>query len=178
MKKIRTVVIIDGSNLYFKIKSLKLNTKAKFDYSELVKYLTKTTSLKAVYYCIGKIRAEQKDVKARKLMAKQQALMTSLIKVGFIIRYGYLLKSNDRFHEKGVDVQMAVDILSGAYKNKYDHAYLISSDSDLIPAIEAAQVEGKEIIYVGFKHQPSYALLKSCKKSILLDKNDIERMIK
>ena len=87
---------------------------------------------------------------------------------------GYLLKSDSKFHEKGVDVQMAVDILRGAYRNEYDQVFIISSDSDLIPAIEEAQAFGKEVVYVGFKHQPSYALLKTCKRSILLDKIDLK----
>jgi uncharacterized protein (TIGR00288 family) len=170
----RSVVIIDGSNLYFKLKSLGLEKGIKFNYKGWVKKLTEETTLVAVYYCVGKIRAKQNDVKARKMMAAQQSFVTQLIKFGFIIQYGYLLKSDSKFNEKGVDVQMAVDILKGAYKDLYDQAFLISSDSDLIPAIEEAQTSGKEVTYVGFKHQPSYALLKTCKRSILIDKNDIK----
>lgn len=79
----RSVVIIDGSNLYFKLKSLGLEKGIKFNYKGWIKKLTEETTLVAVYYCVGKIR-------------------------------------------------------------------------------------------VGFKHQPSYALLKTCKRSILIDKNDIK----
>lgn len=174
MSSTKSIVIIDGSNLYFKLKSLGLKKGNKFSYPDLIKDLTKGTTLAEVYYCVGKIRAKQKDAKARKMMANQQAFVTQLIKAGFTIQYGYLLKSDSKFHEKGVDVQMAVDILRGAYKNEYDQVYVVSSDSDLIPAIEAAQTAGKEVVYVGFKHQPSYALLKTCKRSILLDKNDLQ----
>ena len=170
----RSVVIIDGSNLYFKLKSLGLKKSIKFNYQDWVERLTQGTKLTAVYYCVGKIRAQQKNVKARAMMAAQQAFVTQLIKAGFTIQYGYLLKSGRKFSEKGVDVQMAVDILRGAYRNEYDQVFIISSDSDLIPAIEEAQVSGKEVIYVGFKHQPSYALLKTCKRSILLDKNNLK----
>lgn len=168
-------MIIDGSNLYFKLKSLGLKKSIKFNYKAWVKQLTQGTTLVAVYYCVGKIRAKQDDVKARGMMASQQTFVTQLKKTGFTIQYGYLLKSDRKFHEKGVDVQMAVDILRGAYKDEYDQAFLISSDSDLIPAIEEAQIFGKEVVYVGFKHQPSYALLKTCKRSILLDKNDTKK---
>lgn len=174
MKVKRSVVIIDGSNLYFKLKSLGLKKNTKFNYKDWVQRLTQGTKLVAIYYCVGKIRAKQIDIKARKMMASQQAFVTQLIKAGFIIQYGYLLKSDSKFHEKGVDVQMAVDILRGAYRNEYDQVFLISSDSDLIPAIEEAQAFGKEVVYVGFKHQPSYALLKTCKRSILLDKIDLK----
>ena len=112
----RSVVIIDGSNLYFKLKSLGLEKGIKFNYEGWVKKLTEETTLVSVYYCVGKIRAKQNDIKTRTMMA---------------------------------------------------------AHSDLIPAIEEAQTLGKEVVYVGFKHQPSYALLKTCKRSILIDKNDI-----
>jgi len=39
---------------------------------------------------------------------------------------GYLLKSDSRFHEKGVDVNMAVDMLVATYEKLYDHIVLIS----------------------------------------------------
>ena len=174
MIKKRSVVIIDGSNLYFKLKSLGLKKGFKFNYKAWIKKLTQGTTLISAYYCVGKIRAKQKDIKARQMMSSQQSFVTQLTKSGFIIQYGYLLKSDRKFNEKGVDVQMAVDILRGAYKDEYDQVFLISSDSDLIPAIEEAQISGKEVVYVGFKHQPSYALLKTCKRSILLDKSDIK----
>jgi len=175
MKK--AVVIIDGSNLYFKLKAFSLGKK-KIDYQELIKYLTGKIKLQQVYYCVGKVKASQRSKKARKMMAKQQAFITALTKTGFKIRYGYLLKSGGKYHEKGVDVQMAVDILRGAYKDEYDALYLLSSDSDLIPAIEEAQKQGKIVVYVGFKHEPSHALLKSCKQSMLLEKQDIKEFIK
>ncbi|KKR71251.1 MAG: hypothetical protein UU14_C0032G0014 [Candidatus Roizmanbacteria bacterium GW2011_GWB1_40_7] len=128
--------------------------------------INKKSDITAQYYCIGKIRAKQQDKKARALMAKQQALATRLQKDGFTIQFGYLLKSDNHYHEKGVDVQLAVNIVKDAHENRYNIAYLISSDSDLTPAIIEAQRIGKTICYVGFKHKISYALLKICRKSV------------
>ena len=39
--------------------------------------------------------------------------------------------SDGKFHEKGVDAQIAVDFVRGSIKNEYDKFYLISSDTDL-----------------------------------------------
>ena len=175
--KTRSIVIIDGSNFYHKLKELKTPHKASFNYLKFVELISENTKVVAKYYCIGKIRAKQKNKKARKMMAKQQSLMTKLQKQGFIIQFGYLLKSDKDYHEKGVDVQMAVNLLKGAYKNKYDYAYLVSSDSDLIPAIEETKAVGKKVIYIGFEHQPSFALLKICSKSQLLSKKDVSPFI-
>jgi len=174
MPTLRSIVIIDGSNLYHKLRSLDLSKLHQFDYFGFCQSLTKGSKLIQLYFCIGKIHAKQQDAKARKMMAKQQSLVTRLQKQDFIIQFGYLLKYNDHFHEKGTDIQMAVDLLRGAYKNTYDIAYLISSDSDLIPAIAEVQALSKTVEYVGFHHQPSYALLKTCKQSRLLDKTDFE----
>lgn len=47
--------------------------------------------------------------------------------------------------EKGVDVSIAVDIVLGNYKT----IFLLSSDTDLLPAIKKAKEIGRRVIYVG-----------------------------
>jgi len=169
----RVLVIIDGSNLYYKLKDLKMVKLVDYDYRGLVRSLSdKDAKLKIKYY-IGAIRTDGSK-KSLKMFGKQRRLLANLKKQKIDYSLGYLLKSDGKYHEKGVDVQMVVDMLKGAYKDKYDQTILISSDSDLMPAIEAVQEVGREVVYVGFKHQPSYALLKTCKKSTLLEKKDLE----
>jgi uncharacterized LabA/DUF88 family protein len=51
-------------------------------------------------------------------------------------------------------VKLAVDILVAAYENLCNRVYLVSSDTDLLPAIKKAQEKGKKIEYVGFSHKP------------------------
>lgn len=47
--------------------------------------------------------------------------------------------------EKAVDVQIAVDMVLGAYRDEYDHAFLLSADGDFTPAVAAAQEMGKRV---------------------------------
>ena len=47
--------------------------------------------------------------------------------------------------EKGVDVMMALDISIGARSNSYDVAIVVSSDTDLLPALEDAVSVGKRV---------------------------------
>ena len=89
-----------------------------------------------------------------------------------VLPSGYILKS-DGYHEKGVDVKMAIDILIGAYENLYDKAIVLSSDTDLLPAIQKAVDLGKTIQYIGFSHKPSYALIRHAKPAKLLDESDL-----
>jgi len=41
--------------------------------------------------------------------------------------------------EKRTDVNMAAKIIDYAYQNKYDHAYIVTADGDIAPAIEIAK---------------------------------------
>ena len=50
-----------------------------------------------------------------------------------------------RGEEKGIDVMMSLDIVIGARDDLYDVAVVVSADTDLDPAIEAAVVAGKKI---------------------------------
>lgn len=51
----------------------------------------------------------------------------------------------DTGEEKGIDVLLALDIVLGAVRDAYDVAVLVSGDTDLIPAIDAALDLGKRV---------------------------------
>lgn len=53
-------------------------------------------------------------------------------------RCGYL---NEIPEEKMTDVQLAVEMVSDAYKNEYDTALLVSGDIDLVPCVETVRSE-------------------------------------
>ena len=92
--------------------------------------------------------------------------------------FGYLLKNDDVFHEKGVDVHIAVDMLVAAYENLCDRILIVSSDTDLEPAIEKVKIKGKIIEYVGFSHKASMIMVRFCSASRLLSKEDVLPFIK
>lgn len=57
-----------------------------------------------------------------------------------------LCRSDDpQFIEKQVDTRMSVDLVRMAYLDEYDAAYLLSADSDFIPAVEAVRELGKTV---------------------------------
>ena len=57
----------------------------------------------------------------------------------------------ERLREKGIDVKLATDLIVGAMDNKYDTAIVVSSDGDLIPAIDWIRHRfKKKIEYIGF----------------------------
>jgi uncharacterized LabA/DUF88 family protein len=87
------------------------------------------------------------------------------------------LQLHHKFHEKGVDVHIAVAILVAAYENLADRIILISSDTDLIPAIAKAQEKGKIVEYVGFSHKISLAMARSCRETRTLTRADLLSVI-
>ncbi len=144
----RCLILIDGSNFYFKLKDLKLHHLLHFDFSRFIILLA----------------GEKPIIRSTLAHLQKHHLSYSL---------GYLMKNGGVVHEKGVDVHMAVDMLVAAYEDHCDHIVLVSSDTDLIPAIKKAQELGKIVEYVGFSHKPSLGLVKNCQESTLLKREQI-----
>ena len=173
--KSRCTVFIDGSNFYFKLKELGFRNLLEFDFSGFVKMLAgkKGSLVKATYY-VGKIRTDGTK-KTQQLFRSQRKLLAHLKKHKITYSLGYLMKSDGKYHEKGVDVNIAVDMLVATYENLSDRLILVSSDTDLLPAIVKAKEKGKFVEYVGFSHKPSVALVATCLASRLLTKEDLEK---
>jgi uncharacterized LabA/DUF88 family protein len=168
----RCIVLIDGSNFYFKLKKLGLHQLSDVNMTKFLQQLTLGfTHIHTIYY-VGKIRTDGTP-KTQKMFNNQRKLLAHLHKHNIRYSLGYLLKSDGAYHEKGVDIHMAVDILVATYEDLCDHIILLSSDTDLLPAIKKAQEKGKTIEYIGFSHQPSHAMKANCFKTRLLDKKDI-----
>lgn len=57
-------------------------------------------------------------------------------------RYG------QRYHvEKETDVNLAVDMVTGAYEDRFDVAMLVAGDTDYVRAIRAVQGRGKRVVW-------------------------------
>lgn len=159
------------------MKDLSLYKLDSFDFGEFAKLIAKKNSkIVGKRYYIGRVRQDGSE-KSDKLVAGQQQLFQNLKKYGFRYVLGYLLKTENTYHEKGVDVQIAVDMMEAAYEDLCDRIILISSDTDLGPAIQKAKSKGKIVEYVGFSHKPSVAMVSFCSESTLLKKEDLEELI-
>lgn len=173
-KKERVAILVDGSNMYHYIRGLGLEPKIKFDFKQFGIWLAGEREIVSATYYIGKIRSNH-DIASQRLRANQQRMMAWLTQCGWTMEFGHMLNHNGVYHEKGVDVHMAADLLRGAYKDFYDTAILVSSDTDLIPAIQYLREEKKKLEYIGFSHRPSYGLIKYSDIRILLKKDDVQR---
>lgn len=175
----KVCVYIDGSNFYHKLKSLdkKFCNLLKFDFSGLSKTLAKERKVVSKRYYVGVVRVQDGSDKSEQLRKDQQRLFWHLgnSRQGFTVVKGRIDQNGESFHEKGVDVQMAVDLVVGAYENYFDTAILISSDTDLVPAMRKVRSMGKRVEYIGFAHKPSMGMIKHADSSRLLDINDLSQ---
>lgn len=171
----RAAVFIDGSNFYFKLKSMDIKNISKFDFAKFSEWLARDRAIRYKGYYVGVVHAPAGDEKAQKLRLAQRQLFNHLLLPAqqFVLKKGYIIGHEGMYHEKGVDVQLAVDLVVGAYENTYDTAIIVSSDTDLIPAMRKAKELGKQIEYIGFAHQPSFALERYATLSRLLIKDEI-----
>lgn len=73
-----------------------------------------------------------------------------------------------RMQEKGVDVGMAVDIVVDACNGVIDEIVLVSSDTDLLPAIQAAKAQAVKVTYIGFSDKMTKAIARQADVSMFI----------
>jgi uncharacterized LabA/DUF88 family protein len=170
----RVQIFVDGSNLYHRLREcIPSRNLLQFQYGAFVHWIVGARELAGKTYYIGVVRAAPDDARAQALRRDQQRLFAALSRGGWGISRGFILRSDGGFHEKGVDVQMAVDLLAGAYEDRYDVAVLVSSDTDLIPALTKVRAMKKKVEYIGFSHKPSLGLITNSDIRRLLTADDL-----
>lgn len=173
---VRIALFIDGSNFHYKLRDLGIRNISYFQYGKFALWLAGKRTIVLKKYYVGVVRAKESDEKGQQLRKNQIRLFNHLASraCGFLVERGYIMHNDGLYYEKGVDVKIAVDLLVGAYENSYDIAVLVSSDTDLISAIEKVRLLGKKVVYVGFSHKPSFGLIKNASESKLLSKADLD----
>jgi len=174
-KKERVAIYIDGSNTYNKLKKLGVPDKGKiFDYSKYISHLLGDRGLISKRYYVGIVKNFDKSERSETLVKKQQRFLESLRSAEFEIKPGKIMYDGGRIREKGVDVKLSVDLVIGAADNLYDTAIVISSDTDLVPAIRYVRKgQKKKVEYVGFAGSPSFGLISESDTQRLFSKEDL-----
>lgn len=186
-----TYLFIDGENFLYKVEDAlresgipkhKIDTN-RLNLSSLITEVLSGYKIAKKTFYVAKLRMfEETKEKSRMLIHKQRILKQNLEKQGF----EFLIAGNVRpqpvsnngkttyvFKEKGVDVKIAVDLVSLCCDKKIDTAILCSSDSDLQPAITELKRRGVKVVYLGFEISPNKGLTFTCNKTILFRNNEI-----
>src|SRR5690606_936121 len=135
-----------------------------------------------IFYASKLIYHPKTKDKSNKLISFQRYLKTNLQKQGFeFIIAGKVRgqevtidnKTKVIFKEKGVDVKIAVDLVSMSADKTIKTAILCSSDSDLQPAVQEVKKRGVKVIYLGFGFQPNKGLMYTTNETILFRNSEI-----
>jgi uncharacterized LabA/DUF88 family protein len=177
----KAIIFIDGNNFYYKIKEVISDKEGIYrlldlHYKNFAQNLVKDNLLVDIRYYIGAVKrqAGTDKEKSEKMYSGQQRLIAKLHNHGVQVILGSLIQHPDKsFHEKGVDVRLAVEMIRLARENRYDVAYLLSSDTDLVPAVEEVHSFNKKVVYVGMPKGQSFGLTKASDDTILLREEDI-----
>lgn len=186
-----TVLFIDGENFTYKIEEV-LKSKnikkenvdiASLDFNKFFALPLKDFKISRKIFYSAKLHfyPETKD-KSNELINSQRKLKNSLIEQGF----EFIMAGNVRdqkvtvdhktkiiFREKGVDVRIAVDLVTLACDKHLKTAVLCSSDSDLQPAVKEARKRDVEVVYLGFEVNPNKGLTYTTNRTILFRDSEI-----
>jgi len=147
-KKQRVSVFIDAEYVIRSAKSLKDKPYGvdipiwDINWVNLVKDATKMGILLRTYYYTSALSPD----KNKKTYNEQERYLEKLQSFGFVTKLGKMVKIRDSWVQKGVDIQMAIDIVT----EECDIAVLITGDSDFAPAVKKSIESGKEIFLVTF----------------------------
>ncbi|MDR3558413.1 MAG: Type 1 glutamine amidotransferase-like domain-containing protein [Candidatus Pacebacteria bacterium] len=211
----RIQIFIDGSNFYH-LALEKLGIRdTQFDYDGFASFLAsgRTISEMGKRLYVGTVKEQEGDGKSVFAMSRQMAffshlksshweIKTSALKMRTeelvvderVTEHKKLIKAGirkirfERLREKGIDVKLATDLITAAMDDRYDTAIVVSSDADLIPAIDWVRYRTKKKIeYVGFSIpdlvdernsiKPLFSLIKKTDTLKALGENDLRGFV-
>lgn len=192
-----TRLFIDGENLRHYVENVLKNEGHKnktindIDLPKLLNNVLKGLKISGRTFYSAKLHIYQEYPKyiekSKDLIRRQRILKTELEKNGFdFVISGHVrafrVRVNGKevvvFKEKGVDVRIAVDLVSNACDKKVDTVILCSSDSDLQPAVKEARARKLKVIYLGFEINPNKGLMYTTDRSIIIRDSEILEALK
>jgi len=189
-----TYLFIDGENFKYKIRSVfkELGEDKpvwhKYDFKGLLDKVLENMKIDKKVFYFAKIKEyKESKEKSKQLIEDQRLLKTHLENQGFnVILSGRVRGQMEEdskgkkvliFKEKGVDVKIAVDMVSFACDKKVKEIILCSSDSDLQPAIQEIKNRDVKCIYLGFESQPNKGMTFTSDRTILIRNSEISNFI-
>ncbi len=179
-ESLRVIAYIDGFNLYYGLKDSRYYRFYWLNIQDMIlKLLRDYQKLVLTKYFTARISGPEKGDSsklAQNLEEKRcrQAVFLEALETldKFKIFYGHYLREKVRcfscghiwndHEEKMTDVNIATEMLTDAFEDKFDTALLISADSDLVPTIRALKrLFPKKQVIIFFPPERSSSQLKN-----------------
>ena len=189
----KTIIYIDGQNFLYKVSERLISANLisdkqdiySFDITGLLKPFFPDENLEIRYYGVKRIYhsselSEEDLKKAERFSDSLRRFKNYLNKNNVIyVPKGSLKMRADEgckncgfveyhFQEKGVDVGIAIDLIRDAITKQCDKIVLVSSDTDLLPAVQIIKSENINFTYISFSNQTTISLAKAADNHIIL----------
>jgi uncharacterized LabA/DUF88 family protein len=126
------------------------------------------------YHCMPYMSNPPDEVEKRRF-ASMDSFVFNLKKLPRLqVRQGKLQRIGNQFHQKRVDIWMAVDLVRMSSSRQIEKSVLVTGDSDLVPAIEVARDCG---VVVSLYYSPNSRhdeLLQACDERYEITKSLID----
>jgi uncharacterized LabA/DUF88 family protein len=184
------ILLVDGEN--FKAKLAYILKEAgnekpkwhKYDFAGLFNKVLADIKIDRKIFYFAKIKEHPDTLKkSKELIEEQRLLKTHLEKQGFEVALAGRVRGQIEevffgrkklvFKEKGVDVKIAVDMVSMACDKITSEIVLGSSDSDLHPAINEVKIRSVRCIYLGFEASYNLGLSRNAGRTILIRNSEV-----
>lgn len=118
------------------------------------------------------------DEREKEKRQEQTSFFSRIRNVPFCtVRLGRLIKTEQDYRQKGVDILMAIDMLTKAYANHYEIAILFAGDGDFVDLVEAVKDAGKRVYGAYFEEHISEDLFESFDLPIMLTGEQLKVLI-
>lgn len=148
----RTIVYIDGFNLYFSMREQKWRKHYWLNVQAFAQSLTRESHLEKVKYFTSRISQDGNDKGKRKRQAIYLEALSTLPNTNLYFgqyreRDPIPCKCGNRIvvpEEKMTDVNIATEMLVDAFFDRFDKALLVTADSDLCAPVRAIKEDFAE----------------------------------
>jgi len=161
----RVMIFIDGSNLYHSLKSF--FSRTDLDIGKLSNKLLEKRRLIRIYYYNAKVGLKEEPERYRdqqRFFASVNAIPYSELRLGRLVYNNW---PNSPPYEKGVDIQLATDMITHSFKNNYDVAVLVAGDNDYVGALQSVKDNGKHVEVALFGKEQTSRQLRSVADKVI-----------
>jgi len=141
----RVIAYVDGHNLYHGLRARRWKWFYWLDIQAMVGHLLKPNQvLKTTKYFTTRVKKPEDKRKRQEVFLEALETLSN-----FEIYYGRFLADTVRchkcghtyetHHEKMTDVNIAVELMSDVFRDRFDVALLVSGDGDLVGPVEAVR---------------------------------------
>lgn len=166
VKTKKVSVFIDASNILYSQQSLGW----EIDYRKLSHYLSKNFNIIRIYFYSGKVSSNKRQLRFFQFLKKLGFTLKTKEVKWIKDRHGKILKGKGN-----IDIELALDFTHTT--REYDVAFLLSGDSDFVPAVKFVRKLNKYIAVFSTRNHVAKELIEASNLFIPFTelRNNLER---